>query len=208
MKDKPGDRLTMEETALKLKDKKGKKGKIFLPNQEIYTGQPTPGFSDAEEKAREDYNKNILNISPEYAEFTPTRKVIVRCYVMEAYTSEAGIFTMPDLEVAEMTANGMSVRRMVPSPWPYSRRAVVVSVPKNFQLYQASDEVLIERHTILAKKANENAPFHLPKGFTVDSWHDLEPPHQMDSEHYGYLILEPQTEILGELKKKDNESSK
>lgn len=145
-----------------------------------------------------EYNKKIKNHLPEYANFVPLRKVLVRCYVMEYYDRN-GIMIKPVIEVPVKTQNGMAIKEMTDSPYPFSRKAVVVSVPQGFTLFNPGDEVLVDKHCIMATKVNENAPFHLPKGFTMDTWSEIEPPTAMSNPHYGYMILEPNTEILGKI---------
>lgn len=201
MKDQPANRLKMEDVAAKLEKKgTGKKGKLIIPDNELYVPSGIPTGESAEEKARIAYNQNINNHLDEYTNFVPTRKIIVRCYVMEYYM-ENGILQIPDLQVPVRTANGVGHKGFEKSPWPYSRKAVVVAVPPNHDVYKPGDLVLLDRGvTLTAPKQNSEMPFHMPKGFTTDSWNDMEPPHSMKSEHYGYLILEPLSEILGILK--------
>lgn len=196
MKDRPADQLRMEEVAARLGDRgTGKKGVLMVPDSVILGADNT----EAERITREVYNKGIRNIPVEYSEFVPYRKVIVRCYVLE-YIEKNGILVKPEIMVPMKTPNGYTVERMVNSPYPYSRRAVVVSVPENFTSFNAGDEVLLDKHVVLANKENKNADFHLPHGFTTDSWPQIEPPTNMKDEHYGYLIVEPNTHILGKLK--------
>lgn len=202
-KDKPATGLTMQDMAHTLKER-GRKSPILIPDSTIFTGNA--GISNHDEKARVAYNRNIRNWSEEYANFKPYNRVIVRCYVME-YEYRNGIMIAPAMKVPVKTANGMTFKQYDDSPWPYSRRAIVVAVPEGYTKYSAGQEVLLDRHVVLCTKENVEADFYHPHGFTVDSWYDFEPPKDMASEHFGYLIVSPQAEILGELsdlKTKDN----
>ena len=199
MKDQPANRLKMEDLAVKLeKQGTGKKGKIIIPDNELYVPDVMKSTGETQEqKDRIEYNKNIENHLDEYLNFEPTRKIVVRCFVMEYY-EQNGILQIPDIQVPVRTANGVGHKEFQKSPWPYSRKAVIVAVPKNHDIYKPGDIVLLERGvTLTAPKQNSEMPFHMPKAFTTDSWNDMEPPHSMKSEHYGYLILEPLNEILG-----------
>lgn len=169
-----------------------------MPDSELYIPNVMGASGKThEEEARIAYNSKINDHLEEYVNFIPTRKILVRCFVMEYY-EENGILQMPEIDVPVRTANGVGHKEFQKSPWPYSRKAVVVSIPKNHDIYKPGDLVLLERGvTLTAPKQNEAMPFHMPKGFTTDSWNDLEPPHSKASPHYGYLILEPTTDILG-----------
>lgn len=167
-----------------------------MPDSELYVPNVMRGESQ-EQKDRAAYNKNINNHLDEYVSFRPTRKVVVRCFVMEYY-EQSGILQIPDIQVPVRTSNGVGHKEFQKSPWPYSRKAVVVAVPPASDTYKPGDIVLLERGvTLTAPKQNSEMPFHLPKAFTTDSWNDMEPPHSVNSEHYGYLILEPLSDILG-----------
>lgn len=192
----------MEEVASTLdKRKKSTKG-IIVEDAKI---QPNligvaPKTDSTDEKNRIKYNADILNMLPEYKEFVPTGKVVVRCFVMEYYKKN-GVLQIPEIEVPVKTSNGYAVEYITNSPYPFSRRAVVVAVPEGMETYKPGDHVLLPTHVILATKINKNAPFHLPKAFTMDTWLGTEPPTNMLDPHYGYLLLEPRSEILGKLKK-------
>lgn len=202
MKNQPGDALSMQDLAFSLERKKGtKESKIIVPEtQIIFPGKGIGGgMIDQEKEDRENYNKTINEHLPEYTSFIPMRKVVVRCYVMEDY-EQGGIMIRPDYQVFPRTANGMGVMEPETSPYPYSRKAVVVAVPEGIASIKAGDIVLLNRGTVLTTKANVNTPFHLPNGFTTESWPELEPPTNMQSPHYGYLIVEPTTDIIGKIK--------
>lgn len=152
-----------------------------------------------DESNRVEYNASIDNHLPEYVNFTPYRKILVRCFVLEYYTTEAGVLVKPVVEVPVKTQNGMAIKEMVDSPYPFSRKAIVVSVPEGTSNFKPGDTVLLDKHVVMATKVNENAPFHLAKGFTMDTWPGLEVPTSMKDPHYGYMLVEPNTEILGKL---------
>lgn len=113
------------------------------------------------------------------------------------YYERGGVLIKPSIEVPVKTQNGMAIKEMTDSPYPFSRKAVVVSIPEGYQTFKVGDEVLVDKHCVMATKINDNAPFHLAKGFTMDTWTEIEPPTNMLDPHYGYLLLEPNTEILG-----------
>lgn len=174
----------------------GKKSKLFVPQENPIILPGDTAYNDQEAQDRIEYNQKINEHLEEYTSFKPLRKVIVRCYLMEAF-DQNGVWIKPEIEVHVKTSNGMGIKDTVYSPYPYSRKAVVVAVPEGMASLSVGDEVLLERGVVLSMKANENTPFHLPKAFTASSWFDLEPPTNMKSPHYGYLIVEPNTEILG-----------
>ena len=108
-KDKPTSAISMQDVAHQLGKRdtiSGKQKKLFIPTSEILgTGR----VSDEDEKLRVEYNKKIKDHLPEYANFVPLRKVLVRCYVMEYYDRN-GIMIKPVIEVPVKTQNGMAIK--------------------------------------------------------------------------------------------------
>lgn len=174
--------------------KKGSKSNLILP---------TPDFQKAgigpEGEHRKEYNDTIKDtILPEYLNFVPNRGIIVRCYVMEYTIKNGMLVNKPDIMIPIPAAQG-TVHSKVASPWPYSRKAIVISAPEGHDKYKQFDEVLLAHHVILSMKNGLEADFQLPYGFTTHNHQGFYPPSNYSDPHFGYLIVDPYKEILGKL---------
>jgi len=212
MKDRPKGALTMQDAAIKLEKKRGEgkqKSAIILPDTQLIGVTPSSELDEKKsalntqfDKYDEDvkwYNENIVDFNEEYIRFVPQRGVIVRCFLAEGKWTELGVYLKPNITVPVKTANGMTFKEYQDSPYPYSPKAVVVSVPRNYSTYKPGDIVILDRYVVQATKVNIEAPFHLPAGFTMPSWAEMEPPTDTKDPHYGYLLIEnPIKHILGE----------
>lgn len=188
----------MEEFAGDFKSTKKKSG-LFIPDKPTVSVSMDNNF-DKDEKEREEYNKNILNIDSDYANFQPNNKVLVRCRVLEYIVLDSGIAVKPSIPVAIRTQNGVGIKETQESPYPYSVEAVVVAVPENYEKFSKGDVVVIPKGHTLATKENTEVPFHMPRAFMLPEWSQLEPPTDIKNKHYGYLLVEGR-DILGKIKK-------
>lgn len=210
MKDKPRRALTMQESATELERKRGKEKRkkvnpLIIPDNTLIGVKSTSeknALNTQFDKYDEDvkwYNENITGFDEEYTKFVPQRGVIVRCFLVEGKWTELGVYLKPNITVPVKTANGMTFKEYQDSPYPYSPKAVVVSIPRNYSTYKPGDVVILDRYVVQATKVNVEAPFHLPAGFTMPSWAEMEPPTDIKDRHYGYLLIEnPIKHILGE----------
>lgn len=181
----------MDEFAKKFKSAKRPSG-LIVPDNDLDLGIVRPDTTsdfDSDKEEREQYNKGLPTLDAEYTNFIPTNKVLIRCKVLEYEELSSGILTKPTIMVPVRTKSGVGFHADQESPYPYSREAIIVSVPKDFQNYKAGDVVIIPNHMVLATKAHKDSPFHMPNAFTLPEWKELEPPHSMKSKHYGYLLI-------------------
>ncbi len=146
-----------------------------------------------------EYNEKLKELDEEYKRFIPTSGILVRCYHLEAKKSDSGIIIPLEIPMAEMTQNGIGVRKTYSSPWPLSRKAVVVSVPENVTFLKPGDVVELNRRCVLAEKRSVDHPAHLAYGFTLSDWYDFEPPINPSDKHFGYLMVHPINDIVGKV---------
>lgn len=147
------------------------------------------------EKEVKKYNKDLLKtITKKYKEFKPFRGLVVRCFHRESTQTEGGIYIpMQGLVVDEITQNGLGVRDTLPSPWQYSREAVIVAWSDEYgkDMFKFGQKVLLNVGAIQAGKQSVDSPFVLPFGFTISEHPNNQPPKKLDDEDYGYLKIDP-----------------
>lgn len=163
-------------------------------NTEFKFPESETNYEFLEDKVKE-YNEGLLDsVADKYKNFKPFGSVvIVRCYHRENEKTEGGIYIpMQGLIVNEITQNGIGVRQTLPSPWQYSRKAVVVAWSDQYKdLFKFGQEVLLHVNAIQAGKQSVDSPFVLPHGFTVSEDPNNQPPKNMESEDFGYLKIDP-----------------
>lgn len=210
MKDKPKMQTTMSDVATaKFPDEKSKTMFFMDKFDKITAKEDNPIVNEYTESQKHweenenfirEYNDRIGQLDEDYASFVPTGVVIVRCYHLVAHKSDNGIIIPLDIPMMEMTQNGLGVRKTYNSPWAYSRKAVVVSVPEGMDLYKPGDVVELHRKCVLPEKRSVEHQAHLPYGFTLSDWYDFEPPTHPGDKHFGYLAVNGFNDIIGKFK--------
>lgn len=155
---------------------------------------------EANDQIIKDYNANITTLDPDYSSVEPVRNIIVRCWHIETVKNEFGIYIAPEIPVKEITQNGIGVRKVYDSPWKLMRKAVVVAVPRDFQLYNVGDIVDLIPGCVMAEKPSVDHPFILPFSYLHPDYIDFNPP-STPGKHFGYLILDPYKMVNGALKR-------
>lgn len=159
---------------------------------------------DGMEKDINEYNEKVHVLDPEYAEFTPFREVIVRCFHLEMQKNDSGLVSSPPIVyVPEMTQNGLGIRQTVEAPWAFSRKAIIVSVPEGFTAYKPGDIVQLDRRCVIPEKPGRDTDYILPFSFTLWQHQDFSPPRNKKDKHYGYLIIDPYKFIQGKIGESD-----
>ena len=169
---------------------------IFMNNDKVEDAQviftEVTGYEFREAFVKE-YNENILSVADKYKSFSPFQGIVVRCYHRESTVTEGGLYIPMDaIVVNERTQNGIGVRETLPSPWQYSRTAVVIaSCPQYGDTFKFGQKVLLNVSAIQAGKQSVDAPFILPNGFTHSEDPNNQPPTDIKNEDYGYLKIDP-----------------
>lgn len=170
---------------------------LFLPGDNTENTTSTvmvnnTGYDYLESQVQE-YNNNILEVADRYKNFVPFQGILVRCYHRQSTVTSTGLYIpMEAIVVNERTQNGIGVRETLPSPWQYSRTALVIaSSPQYGDQFKFGQKVLLNVSAIQAGKQSVDAPFILPNGFTHSEDPNNQPPKDFSSEDYGYLKIDP-----------------
>lgn len=147
----------------------------------------------------EDYNNNLTTLDEQYSSILPLSSVIVRMYHIVPEKTKAGLIIEPKISMKEVTQNGIGVRQTMESPWPFTRKGVVVAKPTYDCGFQVGDVVQVTQDSIMAIKPSVDHPPHLEYGYTNTDWLDFEPPTSPDNPHFGYLQLNPTRQIVAVL---------
>jgi hypothetical protein len=204
-KDKPAKLTTMNdmvsERAKVEREMRGDSKQFFFADTSETTpiiGGPQINLNNAEDLQLESkisqYNSEITNLDPDYANLTPITKILVRCYHIETERSPAGLITKPTVQVKVPTQNGVGYIGRVESPYAYQKRAVVVSVPDRYSKDENSQIkpgtiVQLSSNPLIARSAGKDYDFDMPYAFTHYSWQDILPPKDCLNKHFGYLII-------------------
>ena len=114
------------------------------------------------------YNANLLTLDEQYQKVTPLTKILVRPFLIQPDITESGLIFPYKQTIPIPTKSGQGSTKDVESDFPYSPKAIVVSVPEN--------------NTTL-KPGDENAFVHPDAGL-----YDL--PKDLTNTHYGYVLVE------------------
>lgn len=179
----------------------GKKHKVNLEQKEV--DLQNEAWKKTEAKAKE-YNDNIYSLDPDYTSIEPIGSIVVRCFHMiPDIDPDTGLIkSNMELPVAEPTQNGVGVRATLDSPWKLSTQAVVVAIPPILSNnYNIGDTVQIINDARMAFKKSVDYPFELTFGYTIPSYHAVQPPTDPADKHFGYLRIDPYKHISAILKR-------
>jgi len=142
------------------------------------------------------YNENIKTFHPRYTSINPRfNEVLVRAYLKELTQDENGLYSSNMEFLPVKTQNKIADHAFTPNPFPLTRKAVVVALPKNYNgdLKEGQDVYLRHRPVVIAQgKAKdgiiviENAFVHPDK--KQDYLNGF--PESPDDENYGYLMVD------------------
>lgn len=207
MKDKPLGQTTMEEFAATKFGGEKKKG-IIMPGSPIKSKKlDTLNVQDTNfeqlEKDIEEYNSNLSKLDKEYSSFIPNSLILIRAFHKEVVYDTSGSFIVsPPVTFVPERGVQNAVIRTSQAPWAFSRKAVVVSVPENYEKYKPGDIVQVSGGAVACVKESQKE-YSLPLGFTLYEWQDMNPPISKTDKHYGYFLVDPYQHILGKLSSAD-----
>lgn len=158
-----------------------------------------------------EYNKNITNLDPLYAELKPMRGIIVRMERINMTVLPSGLITEPSVEIIIGTKSGNYIKERRKASYQFRRVGVVVAVSQSFKdmLYPGSI-VQVTPDIILPQKPSDEHPEVMPFSFVHHSCDiDIQqPPKSHEDQHFGYFMLKDpmaQIECIIKLNKPDEQ---
>lgn len=205
-------KLSMEEHAATKFGGEKSKGGVIIPggkpvkSKKLKKIQEEIDFSQDYDQLDTDikeYNSIVTTLDKDYAEFTPFNGVIVRAFHKEMLVDENTglVISAPKTVIPDMGVQGAPVE-MIESPWAFSRKAVVVSVPEDFKAYKAGDIVQLSHDAVLVTKMRQD-DFRVIHSFTLWEHQDFQPPTSKKDKHYGYFLIDPYKHIHGRISAAD-----
>lgn len=147
----------------------------------------TPEYADQAKQ----YNLNLTNLDSRYTSVKPIHKVIVRCALNEPQVTESGL-VLPYKQLLSVQTNaGTGKVGEYETDWPYSEKAIVVSVPDHITSIKQGDIIQLSRDAVQNRVIGQGANAFpvVVNGFVhVDSKHDVTPKDITDVD-YGYVLV-------------------
>lgn len=203
MKDKPKMQETMQDHAINKFAGEKSKGGIIMPGLKPVKSKKAEqvimentNFDELEADIKS-YNSKILELDTDYKEFEPNTKVLIRAFHKEPVYSNGIMISPPVSFVPERGVQG-AIMRTTQAPWAFARKAIVVSVPDNYDKYKPGDIVQVSGGAVACVKESQSE-FSLPLAFTLYEWQEMNPPTSKNDKHYGYFLVDPYQHIYGKL---------
>lgn len=148
--------------------------------------QHKTGF-EIENEIRENYNSNILNLDPRYAEMEPVNSIIVR-YMIHVEQKLKSNLIIPNLATTAVPHKSGMVKEGATDPYRFKQVAVIVAVPSYEEHFKPGMLVQCVSPELIGHSGEV-------KGYSVEYLHPDYPgkegPKNPDSPDFGYAIIPP-----------------
>lgn len=137
------------------------------------------------------YNSEIFNLDPEYTSLRPLKKLIVRVFLKEMKRTNGGLLIPNVVMVKKPTQSGIDYVGEVEAP-PYSKKAIVVAVPKHFEEYMKPGTVIILEDEVIEASVlgrSQEATVRIKNAFVHPEKNLSQFPENPSSADYGYLAI-------------------
>jgi len=157
------------------------------------------------EKAIQEYNENIKDLDPDYTSVVPNNKVLVRVFHLNTERTAGGLIIEPTVRVKIPTRSGYGYIGDAESPWQYSQKCVIVSVPagtsEELVSKLSNGEEMRYKNPLrvgsvcqlgpsaLQPKGGSDGAVDIPSAYTLPEWPDGRPPTDLNNKHFGYLMV-------------------
>ena len=142
-----------------------------------------------------EYNSKVETLDPDYTSIQPMSDVLVRVFLQVPEKTSYGLIIPIKKQLQVPTKAGVGAWYEVESPFPYTTKAVVVSVPKMLQeTLKPGQVVQLGNDQVVARIVGngENASVEVKNGYLhPDATHATKDPND---KYYGYLLI-PSFEI-------------
>jgi hypothetical protein len=158
---------------------------------------PSEYFNEEENQKLVEYNKKVTEIDPLYSKLTPRFDLLVRVFV-NPLEEKDGILIPNTIAVRSQTKAGPGFAGIIENRFPYSRKAVVISVPDEITDLKSGDIIYLSETPVQAKAlgTGNNAVTIIPNKFVhpdeAYKYSAVQPiPVDPTDPNYGYLLVKP-----------------
>jgi len=147
-----------------------------------------------------EYNKNISNFDSDYSDMIPNGyQVLVRLFAKEPKL-ENGLYHYNSPQIAVQTTSGVGVKEYVNSPYPFTKKAIVVAVsPRLESEYTPGELVQITDIPVVCPYPGQKDVIPV-YSFLHHEYDDILPPYSVTHKHFGYFMI-PENIINSKLTK-------
>ena len=160
--------------------------------------QADPLYNDDQNQKLVDYNANIKKINDKYSNLKMRFDVLVRVFVNPMEVGESGVLKPNSIPVSAPTNSGVGYIGQIHNPFPYTPKAVVVSIPDEIKDLKVGDIVILADSPVkaVAIGRGDQATITIPNKFVHPDEANKYPldapiPTDPSDENYGYLIIKP-----------------
>ena len=138
------------------------------------------------------YNSQLQVINPLYGGVTPMSKVLVRPYLIEPQITESGLVLPYKQTIPVPTNSGAAKYADIESDFPFSPKAVVVSVPTGNTTLKPGDVVFLSRKAIqmIVLGTGANAELRVENAFIHPDSKMFDLTKDVTNQHYGYIMVD------------------
>ena len=138
------------------------------------------------------YNENIGDFDKMYSSVVPRQRVIVRAFTKEIGAGEDGLISNTLIPIPIPAKSGPGSIGYIESPWPFSKKVIVVSAPPESDL-KSGDVVMYDKDIVTGIIGSaENVMIKVNNGFVhpdeQDRYFSGSPTDPTDK-NYGYLLV-------------------
>jgi len=140
------------------------------------------------EKARI-YNENIESFDEDYSSVVPTdMQLLIRLYAKEPKLVN-GLYEYNAPKVPVQTQAGTHIKEYVDSPYPFTKKAIIVAVSDRLKNEFKAGEIIqiadIPVHCPFPGKRDVVPAF----AYTHYEYDNVQPPSDVDHKHFGYFLV-------------------
>lgn len=197
-KDKPVRKITMKEVIAESAERNPVANSSAPSQNESDPSLDSPLFSEEQNEKLKRYNENIMNFDPKYTELIPRFNVLVRVFVTPMEIGESGVIKPNTVPVQAPTQSGVSTLGYMNNPFPFSTKAVIVSVPEEIKDLNTGDIVALSKKQVIGQPIGrgDNARIVIPNVFLHPDEAskysaDETMPHDPEDPNYGYMEIKP-----------------
>jgi len=136
-----------------------------------------------------DYNGSISDFDTDYSEMQPNGlSVLVRLFAKEPKL-ENGLYHYNSPQIAVQTTSGVGIKEYVNSPYPFTKKAIVVAVSPRLQSeYKPGELVQISDIPVVCPFPGQKDVIPV-YSFLHYEYDDILPPHEVTNKHFGYFMI-------------------